>query len=108
MKTKENTPGPWILATIAGQERDCLMLGGGDGSDPVIADFRCDNHNVEDDARLCRAAPQVLALFYEAVAELHLAAAKAGARKDAKEREHLSAKANQLSRELRNALNNQS
>lgn len=66
MKTKidtsakaQHTPGPLMLSTICGE--NCLMIGGGDGSEPVIADFRMENPNVEHDSNLFAAAPDLLA-----------------------------------------------
>jgi hypothetical protein len=37
MKKLKHTKGPWLITTIDGE--DCLMVGGGDGSE-VVADIR--------------------------------------------------------------------
>ena len=58
MKTK-HTKAPWLITTIQGE--DCLMVGGGDGSE-VVADIRTDwpGEVVEANARLIAAAPELL------------------------------------------------
>ena len=58
MKTK-HTKAPWLITTIQGE--DCLMVGGGDGSE-VVADIRTDwpEEEVESNARLIAAAPELL------------------------------------------------
>ena len=55
---KKHTNGPWLITTIDGA--DCLMVGGGDGSD-VVADIRTDRpeDEVEANARLIAAAPEM-------------------------------------------------
>ena len=61
---KKHTNGPWLITTIDGD--DCLMVGGGDGSD-VVADIRTDRpeDEVEANARLIAAAPDLLAALME-------------------------------------------
>ena len=60
----QHTNGPWLITTIDGA--DCLMVGGGDGSD-VVADIRTDRpeDEVEANARLIAAAPDLLAALME-------------------------------------------
>ena len=61
MKT-EHTPGPWLILTEPVQGEDCLMVGGGDGSE-VVADIRTDwpAGEVEANAHLISSAPEMLA-----------------------------------------------
>ena len=56
---KKHTNGPWLITTIDGD--DCLMVGGGDGSD-VVADIRTDRpeDEVEANAHLIASAPEML------------------------------------------------
>jgi len=56
---KKHTNGPWLITTIDGD--DCLMVGGGDGSD-VVADIRTDwpEDEVEANAHLIASAPEML------------------------------------------------
>tara|TARA_Y100000310_G_scaffold86838_1_gene83723 strand:- start:132 stop:410 length:279 start_codon:yes stop_codon:yes gene_type:complete len=62
---KKHTNGPWLITTIDGD--DCLMVGGGDGSD-VVADIRTDRpeDEVEANAHLIASAPEM----YEALKKL--------------------------------------
>jgi hypothetical protein len=62
---KKHTNGPWLITTIDGD--DCLMVGGGDGSD-VVADIRTDRpeDEVEANAHLMASAPEM----YEALKKL--------------------------------------
>lgn len=55
----QHTNGPWLITTIDGA--DCLMVGGGDGSD-VVADIRTDHpaDEVEANAHLMASAPEML------------------------------------------------
>lgn len=54
--------GPWILSTVEGS--DCLMVGGGDGSE-VVADIRTSwpTRTIEANARLVQAAPELFGLL---------------------------------------------
>ena len=64
MKIK-HTNGPWLITTIDGE--DCLMVGGGDGSE-VVADIRTHQpeSEVEANAHLISSAPEM----YEALKKL--------------------------------------
>jgi hypothetical protein len=55
----KHTKEPWLITTIQGE--DCLMIGGGDGSE-VVADIRTHwpEEEVEANARLIAAAPELL------------------------------------------------
>ena len=55
----KHTNGPWLITTIDGE--DCLMVGGGDGSD-VVADIRTDRPEGEEEANahLIASAPEML------------------------------------------------
>ena len=61
----KHTKAPWLITTIQGE--DCLMVGGGDGSE-VVADIRTDwpEEAVEANARLIAAAPELLEAAEEA------------------------------------------
>ena len=60
MKKIKHTNGPWLISTIDGE--DCLMVGGGDGSE-VVADIRTHQPagEVEANAHLISSAPEMLA-----------------------------------------------
>jgi hypothetical protein len=60
MKKPKHTSGPWLITTIDGE--DCLMVGGGDGSE-VVADIRTHQpeSEVEANAHLISSAPELLA-----------------------------------------------
>ena len=66
MKKLKHTKGPWLVSTIDGE--DCLMVGGGDGSE-VVADIRTHwpDAQVEANAHLIASAPELL----EALRQLH-------------------------------------
>ena len=59
MKKLKHTKGPWLVSTIDGE--DCLMVGGGDGSE-VVADIRTHwpDAQVEANAHLIASAPELL------------------------------------------------
>lgn len=59
MKKQKHTKGPWLVSTIDGE--DCLMVGGGDGSE-VVADIRTHwpDAQVEANAHLIASAPELL------------------------------------------------
>ena len=63
MKTKTIKTESWIISTI--EDTDCLMIGGGDGSD-VVADIRIDHPDAEQNAHLIASAPEL----YEALKRL--------------------------------------
>ena len=69
MKKIKHTNGPWLISTIDGE--DCLMVGGGDGSE-VVADIRTHQPagEVEANAHLISSAPELLAALIEAVKQL--------------------------------------
>jgi len=60
MKKPKHTNGPWLITTIDGE--DCLMVGGGDGSE-VVADIRTDRpeDEAEANAHLISSAPEMYA-----------------------------------------------
>ena len=60
MKKPKHTSGPWLITTIDGE--DCLMVGGGDGSE-VVADIRTHQpeSEVEANAHLISSAPEMYA-----------------------------------------------
>jgi len=66
MKKSKHTSGPWLITTIDGE--DCLMVGGGDGSE-VVADIRTHwpEEEAEANAHLISSAPEML----EALRQLH-------------------------------------
>jgi hypothetical protein len=70
---KKHTNGPWLITTIDGD--DCLMVGGGDGSD-VVADIRTDRpeDEVEANAHLIASAPEMLAICKRLLKELSFVA----------------------------------
>ena len=68
MKKLKHTKGPWLVSTIDGE--DCLMVGGGDGSE-VVADIRLGRSaGLDTDGRVIAAGPN----HDEAIANAHLIA----------------------------------
>ena len=68
MKKQKHTKGPWLISTIDGE--DCLMVGGGDGSE-VVADIRLGRiDGLDTDGRVIAAGPN----HDEAIANAHLIA----------------------------------